>query len=404
MGFSLLLCWTGALVSALLHTSSNQILDETDSPVKFKCVNWAGHLEINIPEGLQHQSVDYIASWIAANKFNCVRLTYSIDMALGPTQPVADSFAAAGPKTGNTVAAMQTLYGQAVAANPFLANASLIETYSVVIDTLHAKGIMTILDNHVSRASWCCNFTDGNGWFAQGSGYVAENSRFFDVPNWLAGLSAMATYASAHPGVVALSLRNEMRPIPVIQDTPNEADWYKYVGQGAAAIHAANPDVLIVIGGVDGAENLATLATQPLDTSGWPNRTVWEFHAYTFSVLYGYNKLPCFLTKILMDTYAGYLLEPGHPYTGPLWLSEFGMGLTGGPNNGLSDADASYLSCLVEYMEGKNAGWAYWALMGSYYVRDGTINLDEGYGLLDTQWSGWKNAQFPSLLGTMWND
>ncbi|KAJ2964720.1 hypothetical protein NQ176_g10774 [Zarea fungicola] len=65
-----------------LHSSSRWILGADNQRVKLRCINWAGHLEVNVPEGLHKQPVNYIASWIANQGFNCVRLTYSIDMAL----------------------------------------------------------------------------------------------------------------------------------------------------------------------------------------------------------------------------------------------------------------------------------------------------------------------------------
>lgn len=91
------------------------------------------------------------------------------------------------------------------------------------------------------------------------------------------------------------------------------------------------------------------------------------------------------------------------PWTGPLWLSEFGVGLTGGPHDGLSDTDNDYLTCLVDYMEGNDADWAIWAVQGSYYIREGTVNYEEGFGMLDKDWSGWRNPAFAAKLGTMWN-
>ena len=54
-------------------------------------------------------------------------------------------------------------------------------------------------------------------------------------------------------------------------------------------------------------------------------------------------------------------------------------------------------------MENNDAEWAVWALQGSYYIRQGTVNYDESYGLLDGQWKDWRNPKFPAKLGKMWN-
>ncbi|CAA7257417.1 unnamed protein product [Cyclocybe aegerita] len=388
--------------SGPLHTSGRWILDPNQQRVKLRCVNWAGHMEVNIPEGLHRQPIDTIAAWIASNNFNCVRLTYSIDMALNPTQSVRDAFTAAASPAGVRQAAMQALYTQAVGRNPFLASATTREVFGRVIDALGSRGVHVVLDNHVSRASWCCGLTDGNGWWDQASGYNAENSRYFDTNKWLAGLSAMASFARSHPAVVGMALRNELRTSQ--QQVPGEdSAWRRFVTQGASAVHAANNDLLIVIGGVGYATDLRTLYSNPLDTSPWDgaNRTVWEFHAYSWSFS---NSGSCSVASTRYGDYAGFLLAQNRPYTGPLWLSEFGVGMTGGPsaNQGLSNADYNYLRCLVQYLEGNDAEWAVWALQGSYYVRNQVVDYDESFGLLTRDWSAWRNPAFPGMLGGMW--
>lgn len=203
---------TSALSLSLpLHTSSRWILDSDNQRVKLRCVNWAGHMETHLPEGLHKQSIDYLASWIAQQGFNCVRLTYSIDYALNPTLKVSDAFAQAAAPAGVSAQSMADLYTQAESKNPFLVNATTQDVYGAVVDTLWSRGVMTVMDNHVSKASWCCNLTDGNGWWKDAFGYNPENSRYFDTANWLAGLNATAAWAQGHEGVVAMSLRNEIR-------------------------------------------------------------------------------------------------------------------------------------------------------------------------------------------------
>lgn len=60
----------------------------------------AGADKTKIPEGLNWRPADAIATWISEAGFNCVRLTYSIDMALDPEQKVKDAFYAAAAGTG----------------------------------------------------------------------------------------------------------------------------------------------------------------------------------------------------------------------------------------------------------------------------------------------------------------
>ena len=388
-----------------LHSSSRWILDSNNERVKLRCVNWAGHMEANVPEGLHKQPISFIADWIRDQGFNCVRLTYSIDHALDPDLRVSDSFAAAGAAAsaaGDPATSLSDLYTEAVAKNPFLETATTRDVFGAVVDQLWDRGIMTLLDNHVSRASWCCNLTDGNGWWDTAFGYNEWNSRFFHTGDWVAGLEAMARWAASHRGVVAMSLRNELREF-LLQGIDGRRDWYDLVGRAAAAVHAANPDVLVLVGGSQSATDLSHLRTNPLDTSRWAGKHVWEFHAYSFTVSFPDPLSTCDVTRAEYGLLDGFVLEQGKPYTGPLVLSEFGVGMLGGPRDGLSDRDAAYLDCLVGYMGDNDADWAVWAVQGSYYVRDGVVDADEGWGLLNRDWSDWRNPAFPGLLRGMWN-
>jgi hypothetical protein len=386
-----------------LHTSSRWILDATNARVKFRCVNWAGHLETNTPEGLDKQSIDYITSWIHAQGFNCVRLTYSIDHALNPNVLVSDAFTAAATAAGVSAASMTNTYNNAVGKNPFLATATTQDVFGAIVDSLWSKGVMTILDNHVSKASWCCSVTDGNGWWNTASGYNDLNSRYFVTSDWLNGLQAMATWAQSHPGVVAMSLRNELRQF-LLQDLTANNDWYTYVSEGAVRVHQTNPDVLIIIGGISSATDLSMLKTRNLDTSSWAGKHVWEFHAYPDTTTFPATQVfgSCDLVNAEYGALDGFVLQQGASWTAPLILSEFGVQMTGGPNQGLSDRDHEYLDCLVEYATSNDIDWAIWPLQGTYYVRQGIVGWEETWGVISDDWSGWRNPQFPPMLGAMW--
>ncbi|EJP66586.1 cellulase-like protein [Beauveria bassiana ARSEF 2860] len=392
-----------------LHSSSRWILDRDNRRVKLRCVNWAGHLEANLPEGLHKQPVSRLADWIASAGFNCVRLTYSIDMALNPSLPVRQSFVAAAAATGADAAGLMALHDAAVSMNPFLANATVIDAFDAVQAALWDRGVVTILDNHLSRASWCCDLDDGNGWWADAPGYLAANSRYFDRDEWLRGLRAMAAWvrgdgsssssSSSRPGIVGMSLRNELRA-HVTQLPAAAGVWRENMRVAAAAVHATNPDVLVIVGGLNGGTDLTPLRGQTLDTTAWAAKNVWEAHAYSFTLTTP-DVGSCSVRKANYGLLFGFVLEQGKDSTGPLFLSEFGVGMTGGDEDGLNDKDSRYLACLREYMEGNDADWSLWALQGTYYVRDGKVDAEETWGVLDNDWKDWRNPKFKGMLGKM---
>lgn len=346
---------------------------------------------IIVPEGLHAQSIDYITSWIQRNKFNCVRLTYSIDMALNPSQSVKDSFDAA--VVASDLEPLKVLYASIIQKNPSLSSASTRDTYGAVIQSLGAHGIMVILDNHNSKAGWCCSNDDGNGWPKSASGYNAANSRNFDTQKWFQGLEAMASWGKQYDNVIGYALRNELRAVK----GQNNADWYSFVEPAAAAVHRGDPDGLVVIGGVDYALDMSFFRNKPLDRVrlGIQDKTVWEFHTYSWS---GSQTGDCAKYVPSLDNNAGFLLESRKPWTGPLWLSEYGWAQEN-PNA----LEQSYYTCLVNYIAERDISWAYWALQGTYYLREGRVAYDEGFGLMNKDWSDWRNASFPSILAKAWN-
>lgn len=384
-----------------LHTSSRWILDANNQRVKLRCINWAAHMETNLPEGLHKQSIAYLADWIKAQGFNCVRLTFSIEHALNPHVNVSEAFTSAAAPQRVSIEAMTGIYGYAAWRNPFMASTTVRGVWDAVVTALWDRKIMTILDNHVSKAGWCCNLEDGNGWWDKDLVYLEQNSKYFKTDDWLRGLEAMATWAKQHPGIIGMGLRNEIREL-IPQGADGRDAWYRHIYEGGRRVHIANPDLLIIVGGTQSSTDLIHMRTRPLDTSAWPNKNVWEFHAYEWTPTYtNYFLNICSVSKTAMGLFNGFVLEQGKATTGPLMLSEFGAAMLGGPKAGLSDKADNYLNCLISYMQDNDAEWALWAIQGSYYARDGQTDYDEGWGAMNRDWSDWRNPEFPKRLGLM---
>ena len=168
-----------------LSTKGRFIMDEsTGHRAKFACVNWAGHLEVMMPEGLHKQPLKDIVAQIPKNNFNCVRLTYAIHMwTRFADEPILNrlnisdlSYAIEGIKTNN----------------PTLLNMTHLQVFDAVVSELGAQNVRVLLDNHVSIPKWCCNDDDDNGFFYD---------RHFDPQEWIEGLSLAAKHYAGHPAV-----------------------------------------------------------------------------------------------------------------------------------------------------------------------------------------------------------
>jgi aryl-phospho-beta-D-glucosidase BglC (GH1 family) len=69
-----------AFPNAPFKTSGRWFLDSTGANFTYVGVNWPGHGEVMIPEGLQYASIQSIVSKIKSLNMNVVRLTFAIEM------------------------------------------------------------------------------------------------------------------------------------------------------------------------------------------------------------------------------------------------------------------------------------------------------------------------------------
>lgn len=170
------------------ETKGRDILDKNGDIFLYKATNWPGHQEIMIPEGLQHASVASIVSWIPKLGLNSVRMTFAIEMiddiySNSPNQTLEKSVINALGKDNGTVVLKQILE-----KNPEFTNQTTrLEVWDAVGKELGKQGVVLHLDNHVSKAFWCCGENDGNGWFGE---------KYFDVEKWIRGWSFIADHVS----------------------------------------------------------------------------------------------------------------------------------------------------------------------------------------------------------------
>ncbi|KAI0121035.1 glycoside hydrolase superfamily [Xylariales sp. AK1849] len=375
-------------------TSGRWITDASGSIVTYAGVNWPGHADTMIPEGLQYASIEDIVSKIKSIGMNSIRLTYAIEMIDqieengGNDVPVQTAFTdALGQGNGTAI------YQKVFANNPSLGNdTTRLQVFDAVAEECANQGIYVHLDNHVSKAGWCCTPLDGNTWWGD---------TYFSVANWTRGLSYMADHCKKWPNLMSMSLRNELRqPLlnkELYSDSYNWQDWYKYVKQGADAIHSANADVLIFLSGLDSDTTLAPVVQGTAltpgsstfnidDFQGYGDKLVLELHNYA-NIIGGSETENCTaLQEELFDD--GFQTLVGDaPNEFPMVMTEFGF---------MQDATTwqdTFATCLEKYLAGQKVGWMIWPLSGSYYIREGNQDADEPWGLLTHDWSDWRSPE-----------
>ena len=189
------------------HTGPEpKIYSNDGTEVQLVGTNWAGHQEAMIPEGLQYASVKTIVDKVGQLNLNVVRLTYATEMIDdivdngGDLTLEATLVKALGAENGTII------LQKVLSFNPsFTANTTRLQVFDAVANELAAQGIYVHLDNHMSRATWCCGTGDLNAWFGDTE---------FDVAKWIRGWKYIAAHVSwEHYSLAYKQLLTSIRPL-----------------------------------------------------------------------------------------------------------------------------------------------------------------------------------------------
>ncbi len=346
-----------------LHTSGYRILDSKNHVVRLTSVNWYGFDQKEfVPGGLDHAPLAKIVEQIHMLGVNSVRL----------------------PWANETIEKNPVVPDYAVKANPQFRGKRAMEVMDAVITALAKARIMMILDNHLSRADWCCKDDDGNGlWY--NDEYPEEK--------WLADWRAIVLRYKNQPWVVGADLRNELRSGASWGGSDPKLDWRAAAERGGNTVLDANSKLLIMVEGPQYSTDFTAFATLPL-TLKVPNRLVYSPHAYASSshTFSSYEEM-----KQAYETRAGFLLQ-NTPEV-PLWVGEFGtcQTLDCGSNS-------QWFVWFVQYLKEENLSWGYWPLNGtqsSGYSR--TYDTLETYGLLSADYQHIGAPKIAELLRTIFS-
>ena len=377
-----------------LHTESRWIVDANGHRIKLASVNWYGAEEKDfVVAGLDKQDVRAIAHLVHQMGFNSVRLPWSNEMV-----------------ESNPVVAANV-----ISANPQLAGKRALEVYDAVVTALADEGVLVILDNHASRADWCCSDTDGNGlWYTTAYPEAA----------WLADWATMAARYRDQPAVVGADLRNEPRSVidpptcttcsscpcaPSTGCTCRTAswgdgvaatDWKAAARKGADSVLGANPNLLVIVEGLHYAGDLGGVFNSPL-ALGTPNRLVYSAHDYSFfhSALVAQTNPQYTDLKTTLGNNWGFILVQGKTYTAPLWVSEFGTCHTQASCFDGVTGIGWWFQSFRMYLREADIDWSYWAWNGTEARGTGrTYGAEETYGVANL---GWDGAASATLLGDL---
>ncbi len=332
-----------------LHTEGNRIVDAAGRTIRLTSVNWYGFDEKEyVAGGLDKAPLAAIVAQIRAIGVNSVRL----------------------PWANETLERNPVVADYAVAANPQFKGKHAMDVMDAVIESLATAHIMVILDNHVSRADWCCSETDGNGLW-----YSAE----YPETKWLADWQTIVRRYRKQKWVVGADLRNELRSGAAWGGDDPKLDWHAAAERGGNAVLKANPQLLVMVEGPEYSTNFAGVDKLPVQLKV-AHRLVYSPHAYA-------PPEPGFSNyEQMAEVYAGRVgMLMTMKDTAPIWVGEFGtcQKLDCGQN---SDWFRLFVRYLKEHPE---VGWSYWPLNGTQSSGAGRkYDTLETYGLLTTDYRG----------------
>jgi endoglucanase len=346
-----------------LHTRGHQIVDAAGHSVRLTSVNWYGFDQKEfVVGGLDHAPLATIVSEIVALGVNSVRL----------------------PWANETLEHNPVVVDYAVKANPQFKGKRAMEIMDAVVAALAKAHLMVILDNHMSRADWCCSEKDGNGlWF----------NTEYPESNWLADWRTIVGRYQHERWVIGADLRNELRSGAAWGGTNPKLDWHAAAERGGNAVLAVNPRLLIMVEGPDYSTNFAGFDKLPVRLKV-ADRLVYSPHAYAppDHVFSNYEEL-----KQVYDARAGFLLhtEPAVP----LWVGEFGTCQT--LNCG---ANSDWFRLFVRYLKENDLAWSYWAVNGTQSSGEGRkYDTVETFGLLSPDYRQVGAPKVVELLRTIEN-
>jgi len=353
------------------HTSGNQILDSTGSPVRIAGINWYGfETPDQVAHGLWAQDYHTIVDTIHNLGYNTIRIPFSNQMVETPVVPQNLTF-----------------FNNAGPVNTDLKGLNSLQILDKIVAAAGADGLKVILDDHRSEA--------GESAEANGLWYTSA----FSSQSWVTDWTTMAKRYAGNPTVIGFDLRNEPHtPAGVAYaqgatwgtGDPNTDIRLAYQNAGNAIL-GVDPQALIFAEGI--SMNPDSSATSGFDSTWWggdlveagqfpvtlssPNHVVYSAHDYgpnLFQQTWFNSSTTQASLFGVWNKFWGYLWVQ---QIAPMWVGEFGTG------NGATDvsdttpgSEGQWFASLVAYIKSApSMGWTYWALNGE----DSFALLDNGY-------------------------
>ena len=325
-----------------LNANGNKLYDAQGKEVRLTGINWFGFETAQLKfHGLWTRDMKSVLKQIKDLGFNCIRIPYT-DAMLKPGAAIQIDSYGSDPYTGVT---------------PMNGDIAHVKTPLALLDEVvkwcQANHLKIILDNHARIP---------DGYLAETIWYSAEVPEATWIDNWVFLANRYKTYDA----VVGMDLDNE--PHGKTPGSPTTAtwgnsspgtDWNKAAERCGNAILQANPNVLILVEGIELVNNepywwggnLLGVRNYPVKLSN-PAKLMYSPHEYGPTVHpQPWFTDPAFPANLpgIWDKFFGYIYNQG---ISPLLVGEFGIKTPGG-------ADEVWFKNFLAYM-GTRYSWTFW--------------------------------------------
>jgi len=380
----LLMLFVGTPHASYLSAKGSKLYNNKGEEARLTGVNWFGFETTNMfPHGLWARDYHGVLIQIKEMGFNCVRIPFCNEMLRPDAKPDKPNFYGEDPFFTRD----KTLF------NFELAGLSPLQMLDEIIRYAGVLGLAVILDNH-SR--------EHDGYMNEKLWYTEKIPEKMWIDDWV----MFAERYKNNPTVIGFDLENEPHGKAVDKGSTwgtgaSATDWNTAAQKCGNAILAVNPDVLIIIEGVEQYEgktywwggNLRGVKKHPIVLSK-PEKLVYSPHEYGPEVFqqpwFFESSFPSNMTAIWDEAF-GFIAKEN---IAPLFIGEFGISSL----DSYEGKAGTWIKKFTAYMAAHSYSWTFWAL---------NPNSGDTGGMLSNDWTTvvqWKVDQVKALCAPLVNE
>ncbi|MET0401505.1 MAG: glycoside hydrolase family 5 protein, partial [Cystobacter sp.] len=304
-----------------LHTQGSKIYSSSGQVVRLTSVNWFGFEgPSRVPYGLDRRGLGSLLDQVKSLGYNSIRLPYSNNILRDGVSPDPLNMSAS--------------------LNPELVGLTSLQVMDRIIAAAGSRGLRIVLDRHRPDS-----YSQSELWY--------RTNRAVEEQAWIDDWKLLALRYKGNPTVVGVDLHNEPHGRATWGDGNIDTDWRLAAERAGNAILGVNPDLLIIVEGIEIYQNnwywwggnLRGARDFPVRLNV-PGRLVYSAHDYPESLYAqpwfqnkGSTGYPANLPGVWDATW-GFLVKENRA---PVWLGEFGTKL-------LIDSDRQWLQTLTSYL------------------------------------------------------